>query len=110
MYDSWRELADGYGKSLWAAFGSPVGASAVVALLGALYVVPFAAAVLAGSPVGLGGYLVGVLGRIVAARATGGRAVPDALAHPVSVVLFAYLVGRSYARRGAVRWKGRPVR
>ena len=31
----------------------------------------------------------GVAGRVVTARATGGRAWPDALAHPVSVVLFA---------------------
>jgi hypothetical protein len=36
MYGSWRELADGYGKSLWASFGSPAGAAAVVALLAGL--------------------------------------------------------------------------
>ena len=110
MYGSWAELVDGYGKSLWAAFGSPLGAAAVLALLFALYVVPFGAAV-AGSAAGLGGYLMGALGRIVAARATGGRALPDALAHPVSVVVFAALVMRSYAqrRRGALAWKGRRI-
>ena len=31
MYTSWRELVDGYSKSLWASFGSPAGAAAVVA-------------------------------------------------------------------------------
>ena len=30
MYTSWRELVDGYTKSLWASFGSPAGAAAVV--------------------------------------------------------------------------------
>ena len=40
MYTSWRELADGYSKSLWASFGSPVGAAAVVVLLLLLYAVP----------------------------------------------------------------------
>ena len=40
MYDGWAELRDGYTKSLWAAFGSPAGAAAVVGLLALLYVVP----------------------------------------------------------------------
>ena len=34
---------------------------------------------------GLAGYAAGVTGRVVTARRTGGRAWPDALAHPVSV-------------------------
>jgi len=50
-----------------------------------------------------------VLGRVVSARVTRSRWLPDALAHPVSIVLFAWLVGRSFARRGTVRWKGRPT-
>jgi cellulose synthase/poly-beta-1,6-N-acetylglucosamine synthase-like glycosyltransferase len=108
MYGSWRELADGYTKSLWASFGSPVGAAAVVALLIAVYVAPFAA-MLGGSLAGAAGYGFGVLSRLISARATGGRAVPDALAHPASVLAFAYLVARSYARRRTVTWKGRPV-
>jgi len=59
----------------------------------------------------LGAYLLGVAGRVVSARATGGRAWPDALAHPLSVVLFAALVVRSFAlrRRGRLSWRGRPV-
>jgi hypothetical protein len=106
MYASWRELADGYAKSLWASFGSPFGAAGVTALLLALYVAP-----LAGPPViALTGYAAGVASRWVAARATGGRAWPDALAHPVSILVFAALVGYSYARRRRITWKGRPVR
>jgi hypothetical protein len=110
MYSSWPELRDGYGKSLWAAFGSPAGAAAVVGGLGLAHVLP-AVAALRGSRAGLLGYLAGVASRVVAARATGGRAWPDALAHPVSVCLFGYLTARSVAlnHRGALRWKGRPV-
>ncbi|MGC9667310.1 glycosyltransferase [Planosporangium sp. 12N6] len=110
MYASWRELVDGYGKSLWASFGSPAGAAAVLSALLALYVLPFAL-MLTGSLAGLAGYLCGVAGRMVAARATGGRPFPDALAHPVSVLAFAFLVVVSFRRRrrGGLRWKGRPV-
>ena len=117
MYASWRELADGYGKSLWASFGSPAGAAAVVVLLLLLYAVPPVArlaAAAAGAAVppawALAAYLLGVAGRVVTARATGGRAWPDALAHPVSVVLFA-LAGRpvvpAAAAAAALTWRGR---
>ncbi len=110
MYDGWHELRDGYGKSLWAAFGSPAGAFMATGLLGALYVVP-AVAALRGSRLGLAGYAAGVVGRVIAARATGGRAWPDALAHPVSVAALGWLTARSWwlRRRGALSWKGRPL-
>ncbi|MDQ6875120.1 MAG: glycosyltransferase, partial [Actinomycetota bacterium] len=62
MYADWTALADGYGKSLWAAFGSPARAGVVAAGLGAAYVLP-ALAALAGSPAGVAGYLAGVAGR-----------------------------------------------
>jgi hypothetical protein len=111
MYGSWRELSAGYTKSLWASFGSPLGAFAVVLLLILLYVAPLIAA-FSGSLAGLVGYALGVTGRVVTARATGGRAWPDALAHPVSIVLFAWLVLRSYQGRagGRLTWKGRPIK
>ncbi|MEO3930057.1 glycosyltransferase family 2 protein [Micromonosporaceae bacterium B7E4] len=119
MYGSWPELRDGYTKSLWAAFGSPAGATAVVLLLLLLYAVPPLLAVgaaLAGAPTvalaALLGYLLGVLGRLVSARATGGRGWPDALTHPLSVAVLGWLTFRSYhlRRRGRLSWRGRPVR
>ncbi|MBE1492414.1 glycosyltransferase [Plantactinospora soyae] len=119
MYESWAELRDGYAKSLWAAFGPPAGATAVVLLLLLLYALPPVLAVgaaLAGVPEvalpALAAYLLGVAGRLVSARATGGRGWPDALAQPGSVVLLGWLTARSYhlRRRGRLFWRGRPVR
>ena len=117
MYGSWAELVSGYTKSLWASFGSVAGASAVVGLLFLVYVVPVPL-VVAGlvGPASLAyagfiGYALGVLGRVATATATGGRWWPDALAQPVSVLLFGWLVARSYLlrRAGALRWRDRPV-
>lgn len=119
MYGSWRELADGYAKSLWAAFGSPVGAAAALLTLLLLYAGPpllAITAMLAGAAVpavlGTVGYLLGVAGRVITARATGGRCWPDPLAHPVSVALLGWLTVRSYHLRwrGRLAWRGRPVR
>ena len=110
MYDGWPALRDGYGKSLWSAFGSPAGAAATMAVLVLVYVVPPLAA-LCGSRVGAAGYAAGVAGRALVARRTGGRALPDALAHPLSIAVLAWLTARSVVLRryGALSWKGRPL-
>jgi hypothetical protein len=117
MYTTWPALVAGYTKSLWASFGSPVAAAAVVGALLVLYLGPvvltltgFVAGEISWIWAGLIGYLSGVVGRLVSARATGSRAWPDALAHPASVALFAWLVARSYRHRATATWKGRPVR
>lgn len=118
MYTSWAQVRDGYSKSLWASFGSPVGAGFVLALLLLLYAAPpvlAVAALVAGAPttalVALAAYLFGVAGRVVTARATGGLWWPDALAHPLSVALWGWLTVRSYhlRRRGRLFWRGRLV-
>jgi len=108
MYRGWPELRDGYTKSLWSAFGSPPGAVAVGALLAGLYLVPAAAAI-RGSRAGLAGYASAVVGRMVAARLTQARVLPDTLAHPVAVAAAILLTARSWRarRRGTVVWKGR---
>jgi hypothetical protein len=118
MYPSWAALTSGYTKSLWAVSGSAAGAATVVVTLLLLYAVPPATAALlaaagATTPalIALTAYLLAVTGRAVSAAATGGRAWPDALAHPVSVVLFAWLVARSFRlrRRGKLTWRGRSL-
>lgn len=109
MYDGWRSLRDGYGKSLWTAFGSSAGSAAALGVLALAYLVPPLAA-LRGSRIGALGYAVAVLGRVITARRTGGREM-DAAAHPASIALLAWLTVRSHVQhaRGKARWKGRPI-
>jgi hypothetical protein len=108
MYAGWAQLRDGYEKSLWAAFGSPAGAAAVTGGLLTAYVLPPLAA-LRGSRAGLAGYAAAVAGRALVGRRVGSRVWPDALAHPASVLAFAWLVARSVRaeRAGALHAKGR---
>lgn len=107
MYDSWHDLTNGYAKSLWSSFGSTAGAVAVTSMLVLLYVLPLVFFPVI-APLA---YLLGVTGRVITARATGGRAFPDALAHPVSILLFGYLIVLSVHRRrtGRLSWRGRAI-
>jgi hypothetical protein len=110
MYDGWAQLEAGYTKSLWAAFGSPLGGAVVIAGLTTMYVLPFLAALL-GSRTGAIGYAAGVAGRVLVADRVEGRVWPDSLAHPASVALLGYLTTRSVLqhRAGTLTWKGRPL-
>ena len=111
MYDDWPSLRDGYSKSLWAATGSPRSALALGALLTATYVAPPVAAITRGSRIGALGYVAAVAGRALVAKRTEGRVWPDALMHPASVLMFDYLVARSWVgrRRGTLTWKSRAL-
>jgi len=110
MYDGWRDLRDGYAKSLWAAFGSPAGAAAVTGVMAVAYVVPPLAA-LRGSRIGLVGYVAGVTGRVVVGRRVGARVLPDAFTHPASAALFGWLTVQSVLRRrrGTLTVRGRAL-
>jgi hypothetical protein len=112
MYEGWPALREGYAKSLWAAVGgAPAGGLMAAAVLTAVGVLPPLAAV-RGSRAGVAGYAAGVAGRAVSAAVTGGRIWPDPLAHPLSVLVLDALLLRSVVRhrRGALTWRGRPVR
>ena len=113
MYDDTESLVEGYTKSLWSAFGSPVGAAGVVALLSWLYVLP-PVALLVGPTSrtrawGAVGYAAGVAGRILVAKRTRGLVLPDVATHPVSVLAFTALTAHSWHshKQGTTTWKGR---
>jgi hypothetical protein len=111
MYEGWPALRDGYAKSLWGAVGgSPVASAAAAVALTAVGVLP-ALAALRGSRAGLTGYAAGVAGRAVVAAATGSRPWPDALAHPVSLLVLDLIMARSLIghARGTLTWRGRPL-
>jgi hypothetical protein len=112
MYRTPVDLIDGYTKSAWNAFGGPVGSIAANSLLIGLYVVPAAAVLLSKGHTrawGLVGYAAAVTGRILVARNTGERVLPDALAQPLSIMAFASINALSWWRhlRGQNHWKGR---
>ncbi len=115
MYDTSNALVEGYTKSLWSAFGSASGSAAVVGALALAYVVPPILAVASRDSrtrrIGRIGYVAAVIGRGASAQATRGRMLPDALAHPLSIVVFSGLVAESWRRRrfGLLTWKGRPL-
>lgn len=116
MYAGAGQVVDGYAKSLWDAFGGPVGSAAANALLATAYLVP-AAAMAAGRSrrariIGAVGYAAGISSRAMVARRTGERIMPDTLAHPLSIAAFTGLNLVSWWRhlRGTNRWKGRAVR
>jgi Glycosyl transferase family 2 len=109
MYEDWPALRDGYAKILWGIVGgSPAASLAAAGALTAVGVLP-AVAALRGSRAGLFGYTAGVAGRAVVAVRTGGRAWPDALAHPVSLLVFDALMLRSVRghRHRTLTWRGR---
>jgi len=109
MYDGRRALVDGYAKSLWVAFGSPLGAIAVATFLLVVGVVPW---VLVGfTPLAWPAAATGPLGRLVTAVRAGSRPLVDAVLHPLSVLAFAALVTVSLHRRrhGRLVWKSRSL-
>lgn len=114
MYESSTDLIDGYTKSAWRAFGGPIGSAMVNSLLIGLYVVPALAAAFGRGSTrawGVVGYGAGAVGRLLVARHTGERELPDALAHPASVLAFVAINTLSWWRhlKGTTQWKGRSV-
>jgi glycosyltransferase involved in cell wall biosynthesis len=118
MYESGIELRNGYSKNLWAATGSRLGAFGLCSMLALVYlnpwitllVSPMTNAARSASIMSIAAIGLGLIGRIVSARTTGGS-VADSLLHPISIVALISLVIISWKRKGAGRleWKGRAL-
>ena len=107
MYNSWTEVKAGYGKSLWAAFGSKFGSFIAIAFLFLTGVLPLLAAI-SGYSAGVYALEFVIISRIIAARVSRGRFL-DAFLHPISALLLIYLIIYSWSARGKVQWKGRTL-
>lgn len=107
MYSNSSELIEGYSKSQWRAFGSPVGALAVCALIFATSVLPFALG-LSGNLFGWYGYFAIVLSRLLVAAKTK-SVISSATLHPISALLWIYLIINSWVKKwqGSLTWRGR---
>lgn len=107
MYQGFSEICAGYGKSLHLAFGSFLGSAIAALFVGATALVPLIAAI-DGNLLGLAA-MVAITGtRIVSAAASGTR-IRDAFLHPISALLFIYLLYFSWRNRGKTQWKGRTL-
>ncbi|KXX59294.1 glycosyltransferase [Rhodococcus sp. LB1] len=119
MYEDADALRRGYDRWLWTAFGSRLGAVAVLGAASVAYLAPpIAFAAGRGRVRGWGavGYLAATASRLCArALERGGRLtaadVAGAVAHPLSVAAVTALTVSSHRnhRRGRTRWKGRTL-
>jgi hypothetical protein len=107
MYNSWAEVKAGYGKSLWAAFGSKFGSLIAIAFLFLTGIFPLIA-IFAGFPAGFYALEFVIVSRIIAARISGARFI-DTVLHPLSSLMLIYLIIYSWSARGKVLWKGRAI-
>jgi glycosyltransferase involved in cell wall biosynthesis len=107
MYKNFREIKAGYGKSLWSAFATPLGAGVAIAFI---FLTGIAPIILwfTGNPIGLFTYEIVVITRIFSAKRSGGRTL-DSLLHPISSAILIYLIIYSWRMRGKVQWKGRTL-
>ena len=109
MYNSHSELVSGYTKSLWKAFGGPVGAVATSAIL--FLVGPWLLIELLRGAASAGIYF----GAIIISRVITAKRVRtplwEAILHPLGITFLLYLIALSWIRknRGTLSWKDRVI-
>ena len=109
MYNSASELADGYTKSLWRAFGGVAGTIVVTLYLTLTGIAPLVLA-LSGFPIAWLGYFLIVGSRLIAGVKVKST-LSSALLHPLSIIVLLLLTIRSwiFKSRGTLTWRGRKV-
>ncbi len=107
MYSSWRELRDGYGKSLHLAFGGVVGTLIAISLLILTCLIPLVA-LLFGSILGFYCFIAVLISRFLSALSSRAKSW-GSLAHPLSILLLLFLIFYSWRHRKHAEWKGRKV-
>jgi glycosyltransferase involved in cell wall biosynthesis len=112
MYESNQDLISGYSKSLWNAFGGPIGSLFVNAFFLFVYVFPLVGFFIDEVFLAALGLALGTAGRLVSAKTSNARMLPDALLHPVSIVAFGLLNLVSWWRHlaGTNTWKSRDLK
>lgn len=107
MYSSREEIKAGYGKSLWKAFGGPLGSLAVIAVIFFSSIAPFILAIM-GNPIGLLTLIFIITSRILSAI-RGGDRILDAVLHPLSAAALIYLIIFSHRNHSNITWKNRAL-
>ena len=107
MYSSLDEIRQGYGKSLWKAFGGPFGTVIAIVFIFITGVLPVIL-IFNGYLIGWFIYLYIAFSREISAIRS--RSNPlYAFLHPLSSALLIYLIIYSWRKRGTIQWKGRTV-
>ena len=107
MYSSLEEIRQGYGKSLWKAFGGRIGTVIAIAFIFLTGIVPVIL-IFNGYLIGWFIYLYIAFSREISAIRS--RSNPlYAFLHPISSALLIYLIIYSWRKRGTIQWKGRTV-
>jgi cellulose synthase/poly-beta-1,6-N-acetylglucosamine synthase-like glycosyltransferase len=107
MYSKFTEIRAGYGKSLSQGFGGIVGSLAIAAAMALSGLLPFIFAI-TGSTVATIALLLVTASRLVSAFSSRSLLI-DALLHPISTVVFIYLLLYSNLYRKQITWKGRSL-
>jgi len=107
MYSSIDEIKQGYGKSLWKAFGGPLGTFVALSFIFITGILPIIL-IFNGYLIGWFSYLYIAFSREMSAIRSRGNPL-YAFLHPVSSALLIYLICYSWAKRGTIQWKGRTV-
>ena len=107
MYSNFSEIRAGYGKSLSQGFGGIVGSLAIAAVMAISGLLPFIFAI-TGSTVATIALLLVISSWLVSAFSARSLLI-DALLHPISTVVFIYLLLYSNLYRKQITWKGRSL-
>ena len=112
MYETNKALISGYSKSLWNAFGGPLGSMFVNLFFLFVYVFPLTGFFTDHLLLATLGLVSGIASRLVSAKTSRATMLPDALLHPVSIVAFVWLNFVSWWRhlRGTNTWKSRDLK
>lgn len=112
MYETNQDLVSGYAKSLWNAFGGAIGSLAVNILFLFVYIFPVVELFTGQMLLGSLGLLFGIASRLISARASRGKLLPDSLFHPISILAFTALNLISWQRHlaGTNTWKSRDLK
>lgn len=107
MYASFDEIKQGYGKSLWKAFGGPLGSIIAISFIFLTGILPVLL-IFNGNVIGWFIYLYITFSREISAIRSRGNSL-YAFLHPLSSALLIYLIIYSWRKRGTIQWKGRTV-
>jgi cellulose synthase/poly-beta-1,6-N-acetylglucosamine synthase-like glycosyltransferase len=107
MYASFDEIKQGYGKSLWKAFGGPLGSIIAISFIFLTGILPVLL-IFNGNVIGWFIYLYITFSREISAIRSRGNSL-YAFLHPLSSALLICLIIYSWRKRGSIQWKGRTV-